>query len=194
MRQFLFFAILVICCTRALCADQVTSEILNNTFEPGDEGVPFDWKAYPPPNGEGTKFESNAGGGLTIIDHQNSASAGIGQWIKVKGGHKYRASLVTEGIGDVLFVINFTPRIPPKIGQMSQSKVLELKATVQAGQTGVLEGVTPLEAACAWVWIQSPVSSKIDSQVTVKSVTIEDMGAVPPESVPPAATPKPRKS
>jgi len=192
MRKFLPILLTLLVPATLWPAAPDSFEIRNDAFDLGEDGVPIDWKAYPPANGERTKLEAGKNGGLLIVDSDETAGVGVGQWIKVEGGYKYRASLTTEGEGGLLFVINFTPRIPPKIGQMNQTKVLELKTWAEAGQPAVLEGVAPAEAAYAWVWIYSPTKTKTEARVLVKSVKVEDLGAAPPESVPAAATPTPK--
>jgi hypothetical protein len=194
MRKFLPFLFLALVPVVASSAPPASYEIRNETFDLGEEGVPIEWKAYPPANGQGTKMEAAEGGGLTITDTDPTAGVGIGQWIKVDGGYKYKVTLATDGEGGLLFVMNFVPRIPPKIGQMNQTKIGEVKAWVPAGEEGVLEGIAPTEAAFAWVWIYSPSKTETDAKVHVKSVKIEELGAVPVEQVPAAATPTPKKS
>jgi len=186
---------LVFCLASALPAwsDPVTVELKNDTFQSGSDGLPLDWKAYPPPNGAGTKFEAGTNGGLTLIDSDNANGLGVGQWIKIDGGNKYRATLTTEGAGGVLFLMDFTPSVPGKMAMINKIKVLELKSWVDGGQTGVLEGVAPAEATNAWVWVYSPKATKSDARVLLKSIKVEDLGAAPAESVPVAATPAAEK-
>lgn len=194
MRKFLPFLLTSLVPTMAWCAAPVSFEIRNDAFALGEDGVPIEWKAYPPANGESTKMEAIEGGGIAISDADASAGVGVGQWIKVEGGYKYKATLATDGEGGLLFVVNFVPRIPSKIGQMNQIKIGEVKAWVPAGETGTLEGVAPAEAVYAWVWIYSPSKTEQDAKVRVKSVKMEELGAVPAEEVPVAATPTPKKS
>lgn len=194
MRKFLSSLLIAIVPAVACSAAPASYEIRNETFGLGEDGVPIEWKAYPPANGQGTKVEAAEGGGITFTDADPTAGVGLGQWIKVEGGYKYKATTVTDGEGGLLFVMNFVPRIPPKIGQMNQTKIGEVKTWVPAGETGVLEGVAPAEAAFAWVWIYSPTKTETDAKVHVKSVKVEELGAVPAEQVPAAATPIPKKS
>jgi hypothetical protein len=139
-------------------------------------------------------LEAGTGGGIKISDADPSVGVGLGQWIKVEGGYKYKATLTTEGEGGLLFVINFVPRIPSKIGQMNQIKIGEVKSWVPAGEVGVIEGVAPAEATYAWVWIYSPSKTEADAHVAVKSVKVEELGSVPAGEVPVGATPTPKKS
>ena len=194
MRKFLPFFLIVIAPAAAWSAAPASYEIRNETFDLGEDGVPVEWKAYPPANGQGTKMEAAEGGGITLTDADPTAGVGLGQWIKVEGGYKYKASLTADGEGGLLFAINFVPRIPPKIGQMNQIKIGELKAWVPAGEAGTLEGVAPAEAVYAWVWVYSPTKTETDAKVHVKSVKIEELGAAPAGEVPAAATPSPKKS
>lgn len=194
MRKSLPTLLIAFAPAMACLAAPASYEIRNETFDLGEDGVPIEWKAYPPANGQGTKMEAAEGGGITLTDADPTAGVGLGQWIKVEGGYKYKVTTVTDGEGGLLFVMNFVPRIPSKIGQMNQIKIGELKTWVPAGETGTLEGVAPTEAAFAWVWIYSPTKTESDARVLVKSVKIEELGAVPAEQVPAAATPTPKKS
>lgn len=175
---------------RAVAPDSF--EIRNETFDFGEDGAPIEWKPYPPASGNATKLAAAEKGGLLLVDADERKSVGVGQWIKIEGGYRYRATLTIEGEGGLFFVMNFTPRIPPKIGQMNQIRILELKTWAESGQPAILEGVAPAEAAYAWVWIYSPTKTEAGTQVVVRSVKVEDLGAAPPESVPPAATPTPK--
>jgi hypothetical protein len=177
----------------AHAAAPVSFEIRNTAFDLGEDGVPVEWKAYPPANGQGTKMEAGPNGGITISDADPTAGVGLGQWIKVEGGYKYRATLATEGEGGLLLVMNFVPRIPVKVGQMNQIKIGEAKTWAAAGQPVVVEAVAPTEAAYAWVWIYSPSKTETEARVLVKSVKVEELGAVPAGQVPAAATPTPKK-
>ena len=194
MQKFLPFLLAALVPAVAWSAAPASFEIRNDAFELGEDGVPVEWKAYPPANGQGTKMEAGEGGGITLTDADPTAGVGIGQWVKVQGGYKYKATLGTDGDGGLLFVVSFVPKIPAKIGQMSQTKIGELKAWVPAGETGTLEGVAPAEAGYAWVWIYSPSKTESDAKVHVKSVKLEELGAAPAEEVPVAATPTPKKS
>ena len=172
-------------------AQPVGPEIRNDAFDLGENGVPIDWIAHPGPDGNMTKFETGEAG-FTIVDIDPARAAGLGQWIQVEGGHTYKATLATEGEGNLTFAMNFTTKIPPKIGQALRTSVLEWKSTVKAGQAGVIEGVIPAEAAYAWISISSPMKATTDTRVIIKSVKVEDLGAAPADSVPAAATPTPK--
>jgi len=189
MRKLAFLLL----CPGVLFAQAAVLELKNETLQLGADGLPVDWKAYPPPNGAGTKFEAAPNGGLVITDADNANGIGAGQWIKVDPGYKYRATLeTTEGAGGLIFSITFTTKVPPKAAQLRQVQVGESHVWVEAGKTGVVEGIAPLEATYAWVWVYSPKAAKTDARVVVKSVKLEDLGAVPAEQVP-AAVAAPEK-
>lgn len=193
MRILLSLLLTVLVPVAARAQAPVSYEIRNETFAMNEDGTPLEWKAYPPGNGETTKLEAGENGGLTISDAHDTAGVGVGQWIKIEPGYKYRATLETEGEGGLLFSLSFVPRIPAKIGQMNQIKMGEVKSWVAAGQSGALEGIAPAEAIYAWVWIYSPSKTESNARVLVKSVKVEELGAVPADQVPAAATPAPKK-
>ena len=191
MRKLAFLLLLL--CPGVLLAQAAEVELKNGTFQLGADGLPIDWKAYPPPNGSGTIFEAAPDGGLVIIDADKANGVGAGQWITVDPGYKYRGVLeTTGGTGGVFFSLTFTTKIPSKAGQMRQCQVGEVQKWVEAGETGGIEGITPLEATKAWLWIYSPTAAKTDARVVIKSVKVEDLGAVPAEQVP-AAVAAPEK-
>jgi hypothetical protein len=167
-------------------------EIRNETFDFGADGVPIEWKPYPPATGDMARLAAAENGGLLLVNGGEAKSVGVGQWIRVEGGHGYRASLTLEGEGGVFLEMNFTSRIPPKLGQMNRIKIHALKVLAEPGQTTVLEGVAPVEATHAWVWVYSPAKALPGLQMVVKSLKVEDLGAAPPENVPAAATPTPK--
>jgi len=183
MRKLAFLLL----CPGVLFAQAAQVELKNGTLQLGADGLPIDWKAYPPPNGSGTIFEAAPDGGLVIIDADKANGVGAGQWISVDPGYKYRATLeTTDGTGGLIFSMTFTTKVPPKAGQMRQVQVGEARKWVEAGDTGVIEGIAPLEATKAWIWIYSPNVAKTDAHVVIKSVKVEDLGAVPAEQVPAA--------
>lgn len=186
-------AFLLLLCPGVLLAQAAQVELKNGTLQLGADGLPIDWKAFPPPNGSGTIFEAAPDGGIVIIDADKANGVGAGQWVSVNPGYKYRAILeTTDGTGGVFFSMTFTTKIPPKAGQMRQCQVGEARKWVEAGETGVLEGIAPLEATKAWIWIYSPTAARTDAHVVIKSVKVEDLGAVSAEQVP-AAVAAPEK-
>ena len=194
MRTFPFLLLFALVPVLARAAAPADYEVRNGTLDRGDDGVPFEWKAYPPGNGQSTKIEAGENGGTIISDADSVAGVGVGQWIKIQGGYKYRAAMETEGDGGLLFSLSFLPRLPAKIGQMNKLKIGELKAWATAGEPAVIEGVAPAEAVYGWVWVYSPSKTEQDARVLVKSVKVEELGAAPTEQVPAAATPTPKKS
>ncbi|XHR30626.1 MAG: polysaccharide lyase [Chthoniobacteraceae bacterium] len=174
MNRYLPLALVGLLSASALYAEPVP--VKNGTFKLGEDGSPTDWQGYPPAAAPGTSFTAGASGGVLITDNDKANGLGLGQWVNVTAGHKYKAVLKTGGSGGLIFQMSFLSKIPGKMAMIGKSHLLEKRQWVKAGEDGVLEGVAPAGSTVAWVWVYSPKAADTCA-LEAQSVQIEDLGS-----------------
>lgn len=166
--------------------------VTNPTFADDDhDGLPDGWSAYPAYDGLGV----DPAGGVRLNDQSDSRGLGVKQWVSVAPNTRYRATVETRGTGGLFVYMIFTDRIPAKDGDVGKIKLLEKREWASAAKSPTsVVAVAPASAQHMQLWIYSPNGNKAD--VTISSISLENLGVVKPASIAaaPAAAPRPAAS
>jgi hypothetical protein len=171
---------------------QTGTSVKNPAFADADtDGMPDDWKPYPPGNGDTLVLASAPGGGLVFKDNDKNAGLGLEQWIPVQEGFRYTASATVEGTGGISLTLFFVDKIPVRAGDLGKIKLSEKTVRANAGKT--TENIAVAPAGAKWVkfWLYCPKIGVADVVVQKVSFSSSDapVAATAPAAAPTAAAP-----
>ncbi|MBN8215432.1 MAG: discoidin domain-containing protein [Spirochaetes bacterium] len=149
-----------------------------SAFIPAERGpIPSGWEARPAPNGRTTALTLGILDGRPVVhlkDEDPKEGVGMGRWVAVLPGHRYRQSVSVKGGGLALFFNWYDA----KRGFLAPERVKGLSGNPDGFRTQAFEELAPSNAAWCLAWLYSSTGNR--GEAWIGGWQMDDLG-LPPE-------------